>query len=136
MKGGYEVYRISKDFVFEAAHHLPSLPEGHKCRRVHGHSYVVRIVVESVALEPPGFVVDYNVLAPIGQFIEKHLDHHDLNEVMEPVEPTAEKIARWLYLLIKTNTLSAPLEQRVQECVTAVGVSETRKTWAWYEVRP
>lgn len=35
------MYRIGKRFMFEAAHHLPDLPEGHKCARLHGHSYTV-----------------------------------------------------------------------------------------------
>ena len=39
------VVRLHKSFTFEAAHWLPTFPEGHKCRRMHGHSFQVEVVV-------------------------------------------------------------------------------------------
>ncbi|MFP3499961.1 6-carboxytetrahydropterin synthase, partial [Pseudomonas sp. SIMBA_059] len=32
---------IFKEFTFESAHRLPHVPEGHKCGRLHGHSFKV-----------------------------------------------------------------------------------------------
>jgi hypothetical protein len=45
------MYRISKTFTLEAAHRLNGLSEGHKCGRLHEHSYTVQVVL--VTAEPP-----------------------------------------------------------------------------------
>jgi 6-pyruvoyltetrahydropterin/6-carboxytetrahydropterin synthase len=89
-------YRITKTFEFDAAHHLPQLPEGHKCRRPHGHTYRVTITAESDALRPPGFVEDYGDYRDVKEWIAARLDHRDLNQVC-PYPTTAENLARWLY---------------------------------------
>lgn len=89
------MYRIGKQFTFEAAHHLPGLPAEHKCARVHGHSYTAEFVLAAERLIPPGFVADFTDLAPVKQYIAKSLDHRDLNEVLG-VDPTSEAIAEHL----------------------------------------
>lgn len=115
------MYTITKEFSFDAAHHLPHLPEDHKCRRPHGHSY--RVVVELAApdLNADSFVVDYGELAPLKTYIDRVLDHRDLNEIL-PMPTTAENLAKWLY----------DYAANLWDCVTAVSVSETPKTWATY----
>jgi len=40
---------IFKEFTFEAAHRLPNVPEGHKCARLHGHSFRVELICEGEA---------------------------------------------------------------------------------------
>ena len=59
------MYRISKKWTFDAAHHLDGLPEGHKCARVHGHTWTVEVVLAAVTLTGPGFVTDFGELAPL-----------------------------------------------------------------------
>ena len=86
--------RIGRTYRFEAAHHLPLLPEGHRCRNLHGHNYRVSIVVRG-APDARGFVKDFAevdclVLPLIGQ-----LDHRLLNDVEGLENPTAEIIAAW-----------------------------------------
>jgi len=72
---------ISKEYHFSAAHHLVGLREGHPCARVHGHNYVVTLTIRGdVGLD--GFVIDYNDLAPFGDYIDNALDHRDLNDVL------------------------------------------------------
>ena len=89
------MFRITKQFTFEAAHQLHGLPEGHKCGNLHGHSYKVELVLESERLNEHGFVVDYGELKQFGEMIDRELDHKNLNDVME--QPTAENIAMMLY---------------------------------------
>src|SRR5688572_27695931 len=48
--------RLSKTFHFEAAHDLPTFPDGHKCRRLHGHSFRVKVVVEGEVEEKKGYL--------------------------------------------------------------------------------
>jgi 6-pyruvoyltetrahydropterin/6-carboxytetrahydropterin synthase len=120
------VYRIGKRFRFDAAHHLAGLPPGHKCSRIHGHTYTVEIELASAALTGPGFVADFADLEPLGQHIAGHLDHRDLNEVLD-AEPTSENLARYFF-----TWCSSGLDPAVSSLVTAVRVSETPATWAEY----
>ena len=86
-------YQITKTFTFAAAHHLPQLPDGHKCRRVHGHNYAVTLTLEADDLDQLGMVRDYGDLDPVKRWLDGTFDHRDLNEEL-PVPPTAEWLAR------------------------------------------
>jgi 6-pyruvoyltetrahydropterin/6-carboxytetrahydropterin synthase len=129
-------YTISKEFPFEASHHLNGLPDGHKCGRPHGHSY--RVIVEITGdVDEVGFVIDYGDLAPVKNWIDDHLDHHDLNEVgwFPPgFNPTAEHLA---YEIAVTIVQLVPSLEALRDAGRArwrVGVSETAKTWAWCDL--
>lgn len=87
-------FTVSKRFTFEAAHSLPHLPVGHKCRNVHGHSYVVEVFV-SGPLDARGFVVDYAEISAALKPIIAQLDHQNLNEVL-PCFTTAENVGAWI----------------------------------------
>ncbi|MEU8333686.1 6-carboxytetrahydropterin synthase QueD [Micromonospora sp. NPDC048839] len=121
------VWRIGKRFTFDASHRLPGLPEGHKCGRVHGHTYTVEVVLEGDSLTGPGFVTDFGDLAPFGQYINDHLDHRHLNDVLGDIAPTSERLAwhlaRWL-----EDHLVGDLGGRL----AIVRVSETPSSWAEY----
>ena len=89
------MFTVTKDFYFEAAHSLPHLPDGHKCKRLHGHSYQFRVEVDG-ELDERGFVIDYaEISAAVDPLVER-LDHHNLNELFD-FHTTAENIARWIY---------------------------------------
>ncbi len=92
---------LRKSFQFEAAHALPNVPPDHKCRRLHGHSFVVEIVVEG-PLDPQfGWVMDYaDIKAAFKPFWEQ-LDHHYLNEVPGMENPTSEVVAVWIWDRLK-----------------------------------
>lgn len=115
-------YTIAKEFTFEAAHFLPSLPEGHPCKRVHGHSYRVEVILQSGFLNGHGFVRDYGELVELKTFLDTEWDHRLLNDVLGSTAPTAENIARVLFMWCASMW---------QETV-AVRVHETAKTWAEY----
>ncbi|MEU8075884.1 6-carboxytetrahydropterin synthase [Catellatospora citrea] len=125
-------HQIGKTFSFEAAHQLSDLPEGHKCGRMHGHSYQVTVSVGTDGdLTPPGFVVDFVELAPVKVFLDTTFDHRVLNEVLD-VPPTSENIARWLFEWCEIHLplpASVWVESvRVQE--TASSYAEYARTWA------
>jgi 6-pyruvoyltetrahydropterin/6-carboxytetrahydropterin synthase len=88
--------KISKVFRFEAAHRLPFVPEGHKCWRLHGHSFRVEVSVEG-PLDGRGFVLDYAEISAAFEPITDALDHHYLNEIPGLGNPTSEVIARWIW---------------------------------------
>ena len=90
-------HEIWKELRFEAAHRLPHVPDGHKCARLHGHSYRVRICA-SAPLDPRlGWVRDFADLASALEPVRDALDHRYLNEIAGLENPTSEHIARWIW---------------------------------------
>ena len=91
------VVRLHKAFTFEAAHWLPTFPEGHKCRRMHGHSFQVEVVVEGEVDPAKGYMTDYGDICAVCEPVLERLDHRLLNEVEGLENPTAENLTRWLW---------------------------------------
>jgi len=91
--------KVSKMFKFEAAHSLPYLPEGHKCRRLHGHSYRFEVECEG-EVDDRGFVIDYaDIAKAINPLVEK-MDHQNLNDLFD-FKTTAENLA--IYIFTEAN---------------------------------
>ena len=93
---------IWKDFHFDAAHWLPRVPEGHKCGRMHGHTYRVRVCCQG-AIDDGGMIVDYAVIGEAVRAVLARIDHRVLNEVSGLCNPTTEVLAPWLFEQIKAN---------------------------------
>ena len=89
--------RLVKSFSFEAAHWLPTFPEGHKCRRMHGHSFKVEIVVEGDVAKEKGYLIDYGEITDAVEPIRMKLDHYCLNEIEGLENPTSEMLAVWIW---------------------------------------
>jgi 6-pyruvoyltetrahydropterin/6-carboxytetrahydropterin synthase len=94
---------IFKEFTFEAAHRLPNVPEGHKCARLHGHSYRVMVNVTGPVSEPSGWVLDFGDLKAAFSPLAQELDHYYLNEVPGLENPTSENLARWIWDRLKPS---------------------------------
>ncbi|MFM1767657.1 MAG: hypothetical protein RJA22_186 [Verrucomicrobiota bacterium] len=88
---------LRKTFQFEAAHLLPRLPKSHKCRRLHGHSFRVEIVVCGELDPKLGWVMDYGAISDAFKPIWRRLDHHYLNEIPGLENPTSENLAAWIW---------------------------------------
>ncbi len=88
---------IFKEFTFEAAHRLPNLPAGHKCTRLHGHSFRVAVHVAGPVAEREGWVMDFADIKSAFQPIKDQLDHYYLNEIEGLENPTSEVLARWIW---------------------------------------
>jgi 6-pyruvoyltetrahydropterin/6-carboxytetrahydropterin synthase len=89
--------RIYKEFLFEAAHFLPSAPPGHPNARVHGHSFRVRVSIDGEPDDRSGIVVHFDELDAAMADAREALDHRMLNEVEGLSTPTLERIAMWLW---------------------------------------
>ncbi|MEJ8568143.1 6-carboxytetrahydropterin synthase QueD [Elongatibacter sediminis] len=89
-----DVFRV---FQIEAAHRLPNVPEGHKCARVHGHSFRIEVHVSGEVNEPEGWVMDFADLRRAFQPLFDRLDHHYLNDIEGLENPTSENLARWIW---------------------------------------
>ena len=88
---------IYKDITFEAAHLLPNLPDDHKCRRLHGHSFKVRITLDGPIQENVGWVEDFSDIKKTFQPIYDQLDHLYLNDIEGLDNPTSENLAKWIW---------------------------------------
>lgn len=73
---------LYKDFTFEAAHRLPNVPEGHKCGRLHGHSFVVRLEITGEVDKHTGWIIDFAELKAIFKPTLDRLDHYYLNDIL------------------------------------------------------
>jgi 6-pyruvoyltetrahydropterin/6-carboxytetrahydropterin synthase len=102
---------IFKEFTFEAAHLLPNVPPGHKCGRLHGHSYTVAIYLRGEIGETTGWIMDFGDLKTHFRPIYDQLDHYYLNDIEGLENPTSENIARWIWQKLKPTL---PLLSRVE----------------------
>lgn len=94
------MYLIEKTFTFAASHSLEH-HDGH-CRKLHGHTYGLKVVVKSETLVESGpkrnMVIDFTEIKTIVKpMLKKYLDHCHLNDTLESDSPTAEFIAKWVY---------------------------------------
>jgi 6-pyruvoyltetrahydropterin/6-carboxytetrahydropterin synthase len=92
---------LIKSFQFEAAHLLPHLPKSHKCRRLHGHSFKVELVVAGDCDPKQGWLMDYADIAAAFKPIWDKLDHRYLNEIRGLENPTSEILAAWIWRRLK-----------------------------------
>src|SRR5258708_8137192 len=91
---------LTKNFRFEAAHHLP----GHrgKCARLHGHSYTLEITLRGpikldAGASDDGMVMDFDDLSLlVKQAVIEQLDHQNLNDITG-IRTTAENLAHWIW---------------------------------------
>ncbi len=95
--------KIFKVFTLEAAHRLPNVPPGHKCARLHGHSFRVEIHVEGEIDPHAGWVMDFADLKKVFQPLYDRLDHHYLNDIEGLENPTSERLAAWIWERLKPD---------------------------------
>lgn len=106
--------KIAATFSFEAAHRLPKLPDGHKCKNLHGHNYQLEVAVDG-DLDPRGFVMDYAELEDIVNPIVRRIDHRYLNEIEGLENPTSEVMAQWFMSQIKPHLVGKMVTLRIYE---------------------
>ena len=116
------MFTIAKQFHFSASHQLFGLADDHPCARLHGHNYICEVVLQSETLNSVGFVRDYRELSALKDYIDDHLDHRHLNDVLGENSTTAELIAKHLFDWAKARW----------DEVVCIKISETPKTWAEY----
>jgi 6-pyruvoyltetrahydropterin/6-carboxytetrahydropterin synthase len=95
-----DVFRV---FQVEAAHFLPNVPEDHKCRRLHGHSFRIEVHVSGEVGENSGWVMDFADLKRAFNPLFDQLDHRLLNDIEGLYNPTSENLARWVWKRLETD---------------------------------
>lgn len=114
---------IYKEFVFDSAHWLPNVPEGHKCKNLHGHTYHLKIVLRGEVGKQDGWVADFGDIKATVNKVLKMVDHKLINEVDGLENPTCELFCMWWFKKLKS---SLPELVRVE-------LSETPTSGAIYE---
>ena len=94
---------LRKTFQFEAAHYLPNLPKEHKCSRLHGHTFNLRISLEDKINKETGWVEDFSEIKKIFTPIYDQLDHSYLNNIKGLENPTSENIVIWIWKKLKPS---------------------------------
>lgn len=126
---------VSKEFTFDAAHHLHCY-EG-KCKNLHGHTYKV-VFGLSGFLDERGIMVDFGDMKEIWKNdIEIYLDHRYLNETLPPMNTTAENMVVWIYQQMdkalkqedRQNQYHGARVEFVRLFETATSYAEARREW-------
>jgi 6-pyruvoyltetrahydropterin/6-carboxytetrahydropterin synthase len=125
---------VGRRETFNAAHQLcdPALSEEEnrrlfgKCANLHGHNYVLEVVVAGEIDQASGYVLDLKLLSEvIGRQIIRDVDHRNLNidvPWLKGLIPTAENLARAFWERLQPELPAGLLR--------SVRVWETDKNWA------
>ncbi len=93
-----EIYKV---FKFDAAHSLPWVPDGHKCAKLHGHSFRVEIHARGAVDQKTGWVMDFAAISAAFEPVLEQLDHKNLNNIDGLQNPTSENLCRWIWLRLQ-----------------------------------
>lgn len=94
---------LTKQFHFDAAHHLGGLPEGHPYLRMHGHSFRVAVTIAGTPDPAMGWVADFADIDRILRDLRLRLDHQTLNTIEGLEQPTLERIGTWIFDALRTQ---------------------------------
>ncbi|MFZ7942226.1 MULTISPECIES: 6-carboxytetrahydropterin synthase QueD [Bacillaceae] len=126
---------VSKEFTFDAAHHLHAY-DG-KCMNLHGHTYKVIFGISGF-LDDRGLMIDFGDIKDIWKKeIEIYLDHKYLNETLPPMNTTAENMVVWIYEKMKESLNNEDRQQQylgarvefVRLYETPTSYAEARREW-------
>lgn len=114
---------IYKKFAFDSAHFLPNVPEGHKCKNMHGHTYHLTVYLEGDLDDELQWVMDFKELKDVVRPVIDRIDHQLLNDIPGLENPTAERIVIWIWEQVKPKL---PLLSKLE-------LNETPTSGAVYE---
>ncbi len=114
---------IYKKFAFDSAHFLPNVPEGHKCKNMHGHTYNLTVFLEGDLDTDLQWVMDFKELKDVVKPVIDRIDHRLLNDIKGLENPTAERIVVWIWEQIEPKL---PLLSKLE-------LNETPTSGAVYE---
>lgn len=114
---------LTREFLFEAAQSLPTFPEGHKCRNIHGHSFKIQISVTGEVDPVTGIVYDHAKIAEVVRPLVSQLDHSYLNEIEGLEVPSIENISHWFWVRLKDKLPG----------LSEIALYETAGAWCSYK---
>ena len=121
------MYRITRKNFFEAAHFPPNVPEDHKCKNMHGHSYRVTVQIDGVIDEHLGWIIDTAEIDAAFADVKAMLDHQVLNNIEGLENPTTEILSKWLWEFFRSRLNNGRI------CKITVIVGESPRSTAIYD---
>jgi len=115
------IVEVFKEFTIDCAHSLPNVPDGHKCKNVHGHTYKIRVVLKGELDPLLGWVYDFALIKAAFEPTKEMLDHKYINDIEGLENPTAENLAIWIW-----NRLASQLKPLYEVWVFETPTSGTR----------
>ena len=100
---------VFRTFRFHSARHLPLLDDNHICKRMHGHTFNLKVYVTGEINNKSGFIIDfYDIDQIVNDKIISKIDHKVLNDLPDLLNPTSEHLCKWIWdkLHPHFNTLS------------------------------
>jgi 6-pyruvoyltetrahydropterin/6-carboxytetrahydropterin synthase len=91
------IVELMKEYRFEAAHQLPCVPAGHKCSRLHGHSYKVEVFITGPVDPATGWLIDFGIIDEWWTELHRRLDHQVLNDVPGLENSTCENVSAYIW---------------------------------------
>ena len=116
---------IYKEFAFDAAHFLPNVPDGHKCKQMHGHTYHLRVYIKGLPEKDLGWIMDFKELKDVVAPLIDQVDHQLINDVPGLENPTAENITIWFWNQLKPRL----------QALSRIELKETPTTGVIYDGR-
>jgi 6-pyruvoyltetrahydropterin/6-carboxytetrahydropterin synthase len=110
---------LSRKYHFSAAHHLPRAPDGHKCRRLHGHSYEIEVAVHGEVDPQTGWLIDYGAIDERVKPLVAELDHRTLNDIPGLENATSEILCAWLWDRLKDRLQGLQRVSVAETCAAA-----------------
>lgn len=92
-----QIFELKTHYQIESARFLPHLPEGHPCKRMHGHSFKIILTLRGPLQPHVGWVQDYHEIDHTMKPLLAAIDHRLLNEVTGLENPTSELLAKWIF---------------------------------------
>jgi 6-pyruvoyltetrahydropterin/6-carboxytetrahydropterin synthase len=117
-RGARYLMDLCSKFRLEAAHHLPNMPDGHKCRRLHGHSFEVEVHVTGEVDDHTGVVMDFEEIRVAFEPVFEALDHRCLNDIEGLENPTSENLARWIWRRLEPGLANLSLVVVNETCTS------------------
>lgn len=128
---------VSKEFTFDAAHHLHDY-EG-KCKNLHGHTYKVIFGISGY-VDERGLMIDFGDIKAIWKNeIEIFLDHKYLNETLPAMNTTAENMVVWIFEKMEAALQTEARQNQgarvefVRLYETPTSFAEARREWMVHE---
>jgi 6-pyruvoyltetrahydropterin/6-carboxytetrahydropterin synthase len=89
-------YRIWKEITLDSALRLERAPEGDPRRRIHGHTYTLRLHLHAPLDEIMGWTIDFGDVKDRFTPVFLELDHQPLHQLLADRDPDAATLAGWI----------------------------------------
>ncbi len=89
-------YRIWKELSLDSSLRLRRAPDGDPRRRIHGHTFTLRLHLNAPLDTVHGWTIDFGDVKELFTPVFRELDHQPLHEIADLEDNDAASLARWV----------------------------------------